>query len=175
MGLRGAGAYKHEKRFAVAAHRLLDPAFYIGVAFAYLFVFPVMFEFFVNTTPEGVKSMPDISNYLDFVLMMSLAFGVAFEVPIGGRAHGAHGHRERGQAQEVARLRPHRGVRHRRVLDSAGRRLPSIMAVPMYLLYEGGMLMAGVRVEDAADRQDREGAARPDTNISRPRDFTRLA
>ena len=76
------GLYKHEKKFAVPLIISSILLFYIGVGFAYKFVFPVMFAFFAQTTPTGVAMMTDISNYLDFVLMMFLAFGVAFEVPI---------------------------------------------------------------------------------------------
>ena len=56
--------------------------FYVGVAFAYYFVFPVMFQFFAHTTPKGVSMMTDINNYLDFVLTMFFCFGLAFEVPV---------------------------------------------------------------------------------------------
>ena len=56
--------------------------FYVGVLFAYFFVFPVMFSFFASTTPKGVSMMTDINSYLDFVLVMFFAFGAAFEVPV---------------------------------------------------------------------------------------------
>jgi len=56
--------------------------FYMGVAFAYFVVFPLMFRFFVSVTPAGVALRPDITQYLDFVLAIFMAFGVVFEVPI---------------------------------------------------------------------------------------------
>jgi len=56
--------------------------FYIGMAFAYFVVFPLMFAFFTSVAPQGVTVMTDISRYLDFVLKIFIAFGVAFEVPI---------------------------------------------------------------------------------------------
>ena len=57
--------------------------FYIGMAFAYFFVFPMMFKFFTQTAPVGVEVSTDISSYLDFVLGMLFAFGLSFQVPIG--------------------------------------------------------------------------------------------
>src|SRR5690606_31830639 len=56
--------------------------FYIGVLFAYFAVFPVMFSFFAAAAPEGVAVMPDINSYLNIVLKLFFAFGVAFEIPI---------------------------------------------------------------------------------------------
>jgi sec-independent protein translocase protein TatC len=56
--------------------------FYAGMAFAYFVVFPIMFGFFASVTPEGVAMMTDIGQYLDFVLTLFFAFGVAFEIPI---------------------------------------------------------------------------------------------
>ncbi len=56
--------------------------FYVGIAFAYLLVFPVAFHFFAGDAPAGVQVMPDINDYLDFALTMFFAFGLAFEVPV---------------------------------------------------------------------------------------------
>jgi len=56
--------------------------FYVGVAFAFLFVLPMAFGFFANAAPAGVKVMTDITAFLDFTIGMSLAFGFAFQVPI---------------------------------------------------------------------------------------------
>jgi sec-independent protein translocase protein TatC len=76
------GLYKHEKRIAfplVVASVIL---FYVGMLFAYYVVFPLVFAFMVSTTPEGAVMMPDISLYLDFILTIFFAFGVAFQVPV---------------------------------------------------------------------------------------------
>ena len=76
------GLYKHEKRVMmpmVASSALL---FYVGALFAFYVVFPLVFAFMVATTPEGVNMAPDISQYLEFVLTLFFAFGLAFEVPI---------------------------------------------------------------------------------------------
>jgi len=76
------GLYRHEKRYArplLAAAVLL---FYAGCAFAYFLVLPMVFGFLSRITPPGVRMMTDISHYLDFVLVMFLAFGASFEVPV---------------------------------------------------------------------------------------------
>src|SRR3979409_2310817 len=73
------GLYRHEKRFAIPLLVTSVVLFYVGVTFAYFFVFPVMFQFFAATTPRGVSMMTDITSYLDFALTMFFAFGVAFE------------------------------------------------------------------------------------------------
>jgi len=76
------GLYKHEKKLVVPLLISSSFLFYLGMLFAYYVVFPLVFLFFIGTTPDGVAMMTDISQYLDFVLTLFFAFGVAFEVPI---------------------------------------------------------------------------------------------
>lgn len=76
------GLYKHEKKLIYPLMITSTCLFYLGMAFAYYVVFPLMFAFFNATVPDGVAIMTDISKYLDFVLKIFFAFGVAFEVPI---------------------------------------------------------------------------------------------
>jgi sec-independent protein translocase protein TatC len=76
------GLYRHEKRLAVPLLVSSIILFYLGAAFAYYVVFPLIFAFFIATAPEGVAVMTDISKYLDFVLTLFFAFGLAFEIPI---------------------------------------------------------------------------------------------
>jgi sec-independent protein translocase protein TatC len=76
------GLYKQEKRFVGPLLLASSALFYIGVAFAYFLVLPIIMQFFVQTAPAGVVVMTDISSYLDFVLQMFLAFGITFEVPL---------------------------------------------------------------------------------------------
>ena len=76
------GLYQHEKRLAFPLMVSSILLFYAGMAFAYFVVFPLVFGFLTGTAPEGVAVMTDITRYLDFVLKMFFAFGVAFEVPI---------------------------------------------------------------------------------------------
>ncbi len=76
------GLYHHEKRLALPVIVSSFVFFLLGMAFAYFFVFPVMFSFFAGYAPEGVQMMTDIDKYLSFVLTMFLAFGLTFEVPV---------------------------------------------------------------------------------------------
>jgi sec-independent protein translocase protein TatC len=76
------GLYQHERRLAMPLLVSSTALFYAGAAFAYFVVFPLVFAFFTSTAPEGVSVMTDISRYLDFVLTLFFAFGLAFEVPI---------------------------------------------------------------------------------------------
>ncbi|MGD8812774.1 MAG: twin-arginine translocase subunit TatC, partial [Thioalkalispiraceae bacterium] len=76
------GLYRHEKRLAFPLLFSSIALFYIGMAFAYYVVFPLVFGFMATTTPEGVTHAPDIAMYLDFALKLFFAFGIAFEVPI---------------------------------------------------------------------------------------------
>ena len=81
-GFVAPGLYRHEKKLAVPLLASSVLLFYGGAAFAYFVVFPLMFQFFTTIAPEGVAVTTDISSYLDFVLALFLAFGVAFELPI---------------------------------------------------------------------------------------------
>lgn len=76
------GLYRRERRFAVPLLVSSILLFFVGVAFAYFVVIRTAFAFLVRVTPENVINMPDISEYLSFVLTLFLAFGIAFEVPI---------------------------------------------------------------------------------------------
>ena len=76
------GLYRHEKRLVFPLMASSSFLFYLGMAFAYFVVFPLMFAFFQAVAPQGVEIMTDISSYLDFVLKIFFAFGLAFEVPI---------------------------------------------------------------------------------------------
>ena len=74
--------YSHERKLVFPLLISSSLLFYLGMAFAYYVVFPLMFAFFITVAPEGVAVMTDISEYLDFILKIFFAFGVAFEVPI---------------------------------------------------------------------------------------------
>lgn len=138
------GLYKHEKRFAVPLLVSSILLFYVGVAFAYLIVFPVMFQFFAGTTPAGVRMMTDIASYLDFVTTMFFCFGLAFEVPVVVVLLVLTG------ITTVDKLAASRGYVLIGIFVIAALLTPpdavsqTIMAVPMYLLYEGGLIMARV-------------------------------
>ena len=76
------GLYRHEKRLAVPILFSAMVLFYVGCAFAYFLVLPAVFAFMTSVAPAGVAVMPDIGRYLDFVLVLFLAFGLCFEVPV---------------------------------------------------------------------------------------------
>lgn len=138
------GLYRREKRFAVPLLVSSVVLFYCGVLFAYFVVFPVMFPFLIGTTPTGVTYAPDISSYLDFVLTMFFAFGIAFEVPVAVVLLVLTG------LVNVEKLGANRGYVLIGIFIVAAFLTPPdaisqvIMAVPMYLLYEGGLVMARI-------------------------------
>jgi len=158
------GLYKREKRFAVPLLVSSVLLFYAGVVFAYFAVFPVMFNFFIGTVPGAVKYSPDIASYIDFVLTMFFAFGVAFEVPIAVVLLVLTG------IVQVEQLGKNRGYVIIGIFVIAAFLTPPdaisqcIMALPMWLLYEGGLVMARVmqkmRRTDAEAREKEEAEAR---------------
>ena len=81
-GFIAPGLYSHEKKFMIPVIIASSLLFLAGMAFAYFAVFPVVFGFIVGSAPKGVAVMTDIGNYLDFVLTLFFAFGLAFQVPI---------------------------------------------------------------------------------------------
>lgn len=81
-GFVAPGLYRHERKMVFPLLVTSSLLFYLGMAFAYFVVFPIMFAFFQAVAPEGVEIATDISRYLDFVLKIFFAFGIAFEVPI---------------------------------------------------------------------------------------------
>lgn len=76
------GLYTHERRLVIPLVISSSLLFLTGMAFSYYVVFPVVFGFITSVAPEGVAVMTDIGNYLDFVITLFMAFGVAFEVPV---------------------------------------------------------------------------------------------
>jgi sec-independent protein translocase protein TatC len=81
-GFIAPGLYKSEKRIAIPLLTSSVVLFYAGVAFAYYVVFPLLFGFFTTVGPGDISVMTDINRYLDFVLKLFFAFGLAFEVPV---------------------------------------------------------------------------------------------
>jgi sec-independent protein translocase protein TatC len=136
------GLYRHERRFAVPLLFSSIVLFYVGIGFAYYFVFPVMFEFFTHTTPKGVAMMTDINNYLDFVVTMFFCFGLAFEVPVAVVLLVLMG------LVRIEALKKNRGYVLIGIFILAALLTPPdaisqcSLAIPMYFLYEGGILMA---------------------------------
>jgi len=153
------GLYRHERRFALPLLLSSILLFYVGVAFAYFVVFPLMFTFLTSTAPVGVRMMTDMSSYLDFVLLLFFAFGVAFEVPVAVVLLAATG------MVKVESLKKQRGYVLLGIFIVAAILTPPdavsqcFMAVPMYVLYEIGILFARYLIRQRAQGKAAHEAA----------------
>ena len=151
--------YRHEKRLAKPILYSSVLLFYAGCAFAYFVVFPLVFGFFTRVAPEGVAVMTDISKYLDFVITLFLAFGIAFEVPIATIILVATG------MTTVEKLKKMRGY----ILVgafAAGMLLTppdiisqTLLALPMWLLFEIGLLMSKILLPDRQEADDAQATS----------------
>jgi sec-independent protein translocase protein TatC len=150
------GLYQHEKRLALPVLFSSVVFFAIGMSFAYFIVFPVAFGFFAGYAPAGVQMMTDIDKYLSFVLTMFIAFGITFEVPVVVVVLVRLG------IVSVEKLRAIRGyVIVGAFVVGAIFTPPDVLsqlmlAVPLWLLYEVGLLIArfvAVNKREAAAEQ----------------------
>ncbi|HSI95842.1 MAG: twin-arginine translocase subunit TatC [Methylophilaceae bacterium] len=137
------GLYQHEKRFAAPMVMLSTLLFLLGMAFAYFLVFPVVFGFITGTAPEGVAVMTDIGNYLDFVITLFLAFGIAFEVPVVVVALVKLGFVQIATLKEVRSYVVVGAFVAGAILTPPDIISQFMLAVPLWLLYEAGILAAG--------------------------------
>lgn len=148
------GLYRREKRLALPLLTSALALFYAGCAFAYFLVLPMVFGFLARVTPDGVAMMTDISAYLDFVLVLFLAFGLAFELPVALVILALLGW------VTPAQLREARGYAIVGIFIVAAVLTPPdvvsqlMLAIPMCLLYEAGILAARL----VAPRPGRDGA-----------------
>ena len=141
-GFVAPGLYAYEKRFVAPLVVISTFLFFVGMLFAYFVVFPVVFGFFVATAPEGVQVMTDIGNYLDFVISLFVAFGIAFEVPVVVVAMVKFGWVSVAKLKEI---RPY--VIVGAFIVGAIFTPPDVvsqvmLAVPLWLLYEAGILVS---------------------------------
>ncbi|MDD3528603.1 MAG: twin-arginine translocase subunit TatC [Gallionellaceae bacterium] len=166
------GLYAHEKKLIMPLVVSSVLLFACGMAFAYFLVFPVVFGFIVGIAPEGVAVMTDIGKYLDFVITMFLAFGITFEVPIVVVALAIMGMVEVDKFKEA---RPY--VIVGAFVIGAIFTPPDVvsqimLAVPLWILYELGVLVAGwlvrKKVEAASDEY------RPMTDAEMEAEFDRI-
>lgn len=153
------GLYKQEKRFAMPLLASSIVLFYAGVAFAYFVVFPLMFSFFTAVAPDGVEVMTDIAAYLDFISMIVLAFGIAFEVPVATVLIVWTG---LTTPAKLAKARPYvfllafvMGM----FLTPPDVISQTLLAVPVYLLYELGILMSRFFVPNRENSEDGDSGA----------------
>ena len=136
------GLYEHERRFIGPLIVASTALFLMGMSFAYFFVFPVLFGFVATSAPQGVSVMTDIGSYLDFVTTMFVSFGVAFEVPIAVLLL------VKFNLVKVSALKEARSyVIVGAFIIGAILTPPDVisqvmLAVPLWLLYEAGVLVA---------------------------------
>ena len=138
------GLYKKEKRFAMPLLASSIMLFYLGIAFAYFVVFPLIFTFFTAVAPEGVEVQTDISQFLDFITTIVFAFGIAFEVPIATVLITWTG---LTTPEKLGKARPYVFLAAFVVgmfLTPPDIISQTLLAIPVYLLYELGILMARV-------------------------------
>ena len=140
--------YKKEKRLAKPLLYSSVFLFYAGCAFAYFVVFPLVFGFFTRVAPEGVTVMTDISKYLDFVMTLFLAFGITFEVPIATIILVATG---MTTVEKLSKMRAYVLVgafAMGMLLTPPDVISQTLLALPMWLLFEVGLLMSRFLLPD---------------------------
>jgi sec-independent protein translocase protein TatC len=148
------GLYKKEKRFAMPLLASSIVLFYLGIAFAYFVVFPLLFNFFTAVAPEGVEVQTDISQFLDFITTIVFAFGIAFEVPIATVLITWTG---LTTPEKLGKARPYVFLAAFVVgmfLTPPDIISQTLLAIPVYLLYELGILMSrmfSVREKDSGE------------------------
>ncbi len=136
------GMYRNEKRFAVPLLASSIILFYAGAAFAYFVVFPLIFAFFTSVGPEDITIMTDINSYLNFVLKLFFAFGLAFEIPIAAILLIWAGITT---PDELAKKRPYIIVGcfiFGMLLTPPDIISQSLLAIPMWILFELGLVFS---------------------------------
>ncbi len=153
------GLYRKEKRFAMPLLASSIVLFYLGIAFAYYVVFPLMFNFFTSIAPEGVEVQTDISQFLDFITTIFFAFGLAFEVPIATVLvvwTGLTTPKKLGSARPYVFLGAFVIGMFLTPPDMISQ---TLLAVPVYLLYELGIIMSKVFVSREEEPEEEAAAA----------------
>ncbi|MDA7687700.1 twin-arginine translocase subunit TatC [Pseudomonadales bacterium] len=143
--------YHNEKRLAVPLFATSIALFYLGIAFAYYVVFPLVFGFFTSIAPEGIAVTPDINSYLSFILKLFFAFGIAFEIPVATVLVIKAGMTTR---ESLAQKRPYIVVMcfiFGMLLTPPDMISQSLLAIPTWLLFEMGLFMSGfIKAEEPA-------------------------
>jgi sec-independent protein translocase protein TatC len=148
------GLYEDEKKLVFPLLLVSTVLFFLGILFAYFVVFPIVFGFLTQTAPEGVAVMTDISSYLDFVLKLFFAFGLAFEVPIATillirtGVTTVEGLREKRPYIIVAAFVIGMLLTPPDIISQ------TLLAVPVWLLFELGLISAKFLPQKAADKDE---------------------
>jgi sec-independent protein translocase protein TatC len=153
------GLYRKEKRFAFPLLGSSIILFYAGIAFAYFVVFELVFGFFASITPQSVEMMTDIAAYLDFITKIFLAFGLAFEVPIATVLVVWTG---LTTPEKLGKARPYVFLMAFIVgmfLTPPDVISQTLLAVPVYLLYELGIVMSRLFSRNSRKSDDEAVAA----------------
>ncbi len=156
------GLYQHEKRLALPMLASSIFLFYLGAAFAYVVVFPLVFAFLTGTAPEGVLVMTDITEYLDFVLTLFFAFGVAFQIPVATVLLVLAG---MATPEQLSSKRPYVVVGVFIVgmlLTPPDVISQTLLALPMWLLFEIGVFLSRLVVRERSARQAQAAVDEPD-------------
>ena len=151
------GLYKHEKRLVMPLAITSTLLFYLGIAFAYFVVFPLVFPFLIGYAADGVTVATDINAYLDFVITIFFAFGVAFEVPIATIILCWTGVTT---PEDLVQKRPYIIVGAFVVgmlLTPPDMISQTLLAIPMWALFELGVIFARFYVKKDEDDSDPEG------------------
>jgi sec-independent protein translocase protein TatC len=142
------GLYHHEKRMATPLLISSGILFYCGIAFAYFVIFPILIGFFIGIAPEGVAVMTDIGQYLDFIIAIFLAFGIAFEVPVATFLLIAAGVTS---VDKLANKRPYIIIGAFVVgmlLTPPDVISQSLLAIPIWLLFELGLIASRIFLKE---------------------------
>lgn len=147
------GLYRNEKQLAIPLFVSSVVLFYAGIAFAYYILFGIVFNFFVSVAPSDISVAPDISSYLSFVLKLFFAFGFAFEIPIAVFLFIWAGLVE---PEALTSKRPYVIVGCfviSMMLTPPDPFTQSLLAIPMWLLFELGIFMAKFFLKKKAERE----------------------
>jgi sec-independent protein translocase protein TatC len=167
-GFIAPGLYENEQHLAVPLLLSSIVLFYCGIAFAYYVVFPLVFGFFTSVGPENVAVMTDISSYLNFVLKLFFAFGVVFEIPIATLLilwTGVTSPKELGAKRSYVIVGCFViGM----LLTPPDIISQSLLAIPMWLLFELGLVLGRIFIKDRDKEFDDEfEAAEAEDNANR--------
>ena len=157
-GFIAPGLYKHEKRLAMPLLTSSVLLFYCGIAFAHFLILPLLFKFFLGVTPAGVEVMTDIGQYLDFVIAIFFAFGLAFEIPVATFLLIAAG---ATTPTRLATKRPYIVVGAfviGMLITPPDVISQTLLAVPMLFLFEAGLIMARIFLKDRIARTEADTA-----------------
>ena len=136
--------YNNERQLAIPLFISSVGLFYLGIAFTYYVVFPLVFGFFTSIAPEGIAVTPDINSYLGFILKLFFAFGIAFEIPVATVLVIRSGISSR---ESLAKKRPYIVLLcfvFGMLLTPPDMISQSLLAIPAWLLFELGLLLSSV-------------------------------